>query len=128
MLFIFEIAFSISPYSRNAFNEEKRRLETKLAQLEEELEDEHNVNEQFNEKMRKFQADIEKLTNDLQIEKANVAKSEVTTTHLLAKPTALLFQIFIKLMRVFFSFFVEEHEGNDRKAEQGGVGLGVRAV
>jgi hypothetical protein len=52
-------------------------LETKLAQLEEELEDEHNENGQFTEKMRKFQADIEKLTNDLQVEKSNVAKSEV---------------------------------------------------
>ncbi len=62
---------------RNAFNEEKRRLETKLAQLEEELEDEHNENGQFAEKMRKLQADIEKLTNDLQVEKSNVAKSEV---------------------------------------------------
>jgi hypothetical protein len=52
-------------------------LETKLAQLEEELEDEHNENGQFAEKMRKLQADIEKLTNDLQVEKSNVAKSEV---------------------------------------------------
>ncbi len=44
---------------KNAFTEEKRRLETRVSQLEEELEDEQNNNEQMLEKFKKLQFDLE---------------------------------------------------------------------
>jgi peptidoglycan hydrolase CwlO-like protein len=62
---------------RNAFTEDKRRLEAKIAQMEEELEDEQNTNEQTNEKLRKLQTDNEKLNTDLHVERANASKAEV---------------------------------------------------
>lgn len=62
---------------RNAFVEDKRRLENRITQLEEEIEDEQNNNEQNNEKLRKIQSDYEKLMADLHLEKSNVAKAEV---------------------------------------------------
>lgn len=64
-------------FVRNAFIEDKRRLENRITQLEEEIEDEQNNSEQNNEKLRKIQTDYEKILADLQLEKANVAKAEV---------------------------------------------------
>ena len=57
--------------------EEKRRLETKITELEEELEDEQNNSEQMLEKFKKLQFDLEKMATDLHIEKSNVTKNEV---------------------------------------------------
>jgi molecular chaperone GrpE (heat shock protein) len=52
-------------------------MDARIVQLEEEIEDLQNENATSTDKIRKFQADIEKLTNDLLVEKSNVAKSEV---------------------------------------------------
>jgi len=61
---------------KNVLYEDKRRLETKIAELEEELEDEQNNNEQMLDKFKKVQFDLEKMTTDLHIEKSNASKSE----------------------------------------------------
>ncbi len=61
---------------KNVLYEEKRRLETKIAELEEELEDEQNNNEQMLDKFKKVQFDLEKMTTDLNIEKSNGSKNE----------------------------------------------------
>ena len=68
--------FSFFSSSRNAFIEEKRRIEAKVNQLEEELEDEQNNNEQMIEKLKKMQSDMEKLAIDLNAEKSNATKAE----------------------------------------------------
>lgn len=56
--------------------EEKRRFETRINQLEEELEDEQNNSEQLMEKFKKLQFDLEKVTSDLHVEKSSVSKAE----------------------------------------------------
>lgn len=61
---------------KNSAIEEKRRLEERISQLEDELEDEQSTGEQTIDKLKKQQFDIEKLTTDLHIEKANFTKSE----------------------------------------------------
>lgn len=52
--------------------EEKRRFETRINQLEEELEDEQNNSEQLMEKFKKLQFDLEKVTSDLHVENAKI--------------------------------------------------------
>ena len=64
-------------FHRNVWSEEKRRIEAKIAELEEELEDEQNNNEQMLDKFKKLQFDLEKMTSDLQAEKSNGTKNEV---------------------------------------------------
>jgi myosin protein heavy chain len=61
---------------KNSIIEEKRRLEERVSQLEDELEDEQSTGEQTIDKLKKQQFDIEKLTTDLHIEKSNLSKSE----------------------------------------------------
>lgn len=62
--------------NKNVLYEEKRRLETKIGELEEELEDEQNNNEQMLDKFKKVQFDLEKMTTDLNIERSNCGKNE----------------------------------------------------
>ncbi|EPB80897.1 myosin head [Ancylostoma ceylanicum] len=57
-------------------SEEKRRLEQKLAQLEEELEEEQNNAEIAIDKQRKAQQQLEQLTTELSMERSVAQKSE----------------------------------------------------
>ena len=61
---------------KNAFSEDKRRYETRITQLEEELEEEQSNTEQVLEKYKRIQMDLDKMTSDLHSEKSNAAKSE----------------------------------------------------
>ena len=63
---------------RSSNAEEKRRLEAKIKQLEEELDDEQNNSEQYIDKIKKMQFDFEKMTTDLAIEKSNASKADVS--------------------------------------------------
>lgn len=85
---------------RNAFAEDKRRLDNRITQLEEELEEEQANNEQNNEKLRKLQSDYDKVLADLHLEKANVVKAEVSI--FVALYTHFIRPIFTYLWYVYF--------------------------
>lgn len=88
---------------RNAFVEDKRRLENRITQLEEEIEDEQNNNEQNNEKLRKIQSDYEKLMADLHLEKSNVAKAEVNIIMFFIFINIVCFKIFKFIWSTIYS-------------------------
>ncbi|VDM60142.1 unnamed protein product [Angiostrongylus costaricensis] len=56
--------------------EDKRRLEQKVAQLEEELEAEQNSTDMAIDKHRKAQQQLEQITTELSMERSNIQKSE----------------------------------------------------
>lgn len=56
--------------------DEKRRLEARIATLEEELEEEQSNNEIFADKARKAQLTVEQLTSDLANERSAAQKHE----------------------------------------------------
>ncbi len=64
-------------FFRGAFIDEKRRLEARIAQLEEELEEEQTNTELTGDKHKKLAMTVEQLMLDLAAEKANNQKAEV---------------------------------------------------
>lgn len=56
--------------------DEKRRLEARIATLEEELEEEQSNNEIFQDRARKAQLNIEQLTTELANERSSAQKNE----------------------------------------------------
>lgn len=56
--------------------DDKRRLEARIATLEEELEDEQTNNELFSDRARKAQLTVEQLTTELANERAAAQKQE----------------------------------------------------
>uniref|UniRef100_A0AAR2KAU9 Myosin, heavy chain 11a, smooth muscle n=1 Tax=Pygocentrus nattereri TaxID=42514 RepID=A0AAR2KAU9_PYGNA len=56
--------------------DEKRRLEAKIAQLEEELEEEQGNMEMLNDRLRKSAQQVDQLTNELQTERSTSQKNE----------------------------------------------------
>jgi len=62
---------------RGAFIDEKRRLEARIVQLEEELEEEQTNTELTGDKHKKLAMTVEQLMLDLAAEKANNQKAEV---------------------------------------------------
>jgi myosin protein heavy chain len=62
---------------RGAFIDEKRRLEARITQLEEELEEEQTNTELTGDKQKKLAMTVEQLMLDLAAEKANNQKAEV---------------------------------------------------
>ncbi len=65
-------------FFRGAFIDEKRRLEARIAQLEEELEEEQTNTELTGDKHKKLAMTVEQLMLDLAAEKANNQKAEVS--------------------------------------------------
>jgi len=63
---------------RGAFIDEKRRLEARIVQLEEELEEEQTNTELTGDKHKKLAMTVEQLMLDLAAEKANNQKAEVS--------------------------------------------------
>uniref|UniRef100_A0AAR2JUZ6 Myosin, heavy chain 11a, smooth muscle n=1 Tax=Pygocentrus nattereri TaxID=42514 RepID=A0AAR2JUZ6_PYGNA len=61
---------------RSALSDEKRRLEAKIAQLEEELEEEQGNMEMLNDRLRKSAQQVDQLTNELQTERSTSQKNE----------------------------------------------------
>jgi myosin protein heavy chain len=60
--------------NKNAWLDEKRRLEVRISQLEEELDEEQNNVELCNERARKSALQVETLTSDLSLERSNCQK------------------------------------------------------
>uniref|UniRef100_H2RW08 Myosin heavy chain 10 n=1 Tax=Takifugu rubripes TaxID=31033 RepID=H2RW08_TAKRU len=60
----------------NTLMDEKRRLEARIAQLEEELEEEQGNMELLNDRFRKTTMQVETLTTDLSTERSSAQKSE----------------------------------------------------
>ena len=61
---------------RNSLSEEKKRLEARIAELEDELDEEQNNSESFAERARKNGLQVEQLTADLNAERSNIQKVE----------------------------------------------------
>ena len=66
---------------RGAFIDEKRRLEARITQLEEELEEEQTNTELTGDKHKKLAMTVEQLMLDLAAEKANNQKAEVNNSN-----------------------------------------------
>ncbi len=66
--------------SRSAFTDEKRRFETRINQLEEELEEEQTNSELSDEKIKKLAMNYEQALVDISIERSNNEKLEVYLT------------------------------------------------
>uniref|UniRef100_A0A8C7JI19 Myosin heavy chain 11 n=1 Tax=Oncorhynchus kisutch TaxID=8019 RepID=A0A8C7JI19_ONCKI len=62
--------------SRSALSDEKRRLEAKISQLEEELEEESSNMEILNDRLRKSTQQVDQLNNELQTERTTSQKNE----------------------------------------------------
>jgi hypothetical protein len=79
-LFFFRDLLNISALSRSAFTDEKRRFETRINQLEEELEEEQTNSELSDEKIKKLAMNYEQALVDISIERSNNEKLEVYLT------------------------------------------------
>lgn len=84
-------------YIRGAFIDEKRRLEARITQLEEELEEEQTNTELTGDKHKKLAMTVEQLMLDLAAEKANNQKAEVKRN--LNKKENVLFLFSLKAVR-----------------------------
>jgi myosin protein heavy chain len=79
-LFFFRDLLNISTLFRSAFTDEKRRFETRINQLEEELEEEQTNSELSDEKIKKLAMNYEQALVDISIERSNNEKLEVYLT------------------------------------------------
>ena len=68
---------SVFGNSRNGLADEKRRFETRIHQLEEELEEEKSNSELYDEKIKKLAMNYEQSLLDIATERANSEKLEV---------------------------------------------------
>lgn len=68
--------------AKNSLTDEKKRLEARVAALEDEMEEEASNAELIHEKARKLQAQTDQLQLDLSNEKALSTKSESARNHL----------------------------------------------
>jgi hypothetical protein len=80
LFFFFRVLLNISVLSRSAFTDEKRRFETRINQLEEELEEEQTNSELSDEKIKKLAMNYEQALVDISIERSNNEKLEVYLT------------------------------------------------
>ena len=71
------LLFDFIQFFRGTFIDEKRRLEARITQLEEELEEEQTNAEIIGDKHKKLAMTVEQLMLDLSVEKANNQKAEV---------------------------------------------------
>ncbi len=76
--FLIHLKILFFVFFRGAFIDEKRRLEARIAQLEEELEEEQTNTELTGDKHKKLAMTVEQLMLDLAAEKANNQKAEVS--------------------------------------------------
>uniref|UniRef100_A0A8C2BMK7 Myosin, heavy chain 11a, smooth muscle n=1 Tax=Cyprinus carpio TaxID=7962 RepID=A0A8C2BMK7_CYPCA len=78
LLQLHELICDLTEPQRSALADEKRRLEAKIQQLEEELEEEQGNMEMLNDKLRKifFILQVDQLTNELQAERTTSQKNE----------------------------------------------------
>ncbi len=79
-MFFFRDLLNISTLFRSAFTDEKRRFETRINQLEEELEEEQTNSELSDEKIKKLAMNYEQALVDISIERSNNEKLEVYLT------------------------------------------------
>jgi hypothetical protein len=80
LFFFFRVLLNISVLSRSAFTDEKRRFETRINQLEEELEEEQTNSELTDDKIKKLAMNYEQALVDISIERSNNEKLEVYLT------------------------------------------------
>jgi myosin protein heavy chain len=98
---------------RGAFIDEKRRLEARIAQLEEELEEEQTNTELTGDKHKKLAMTVEQLMLDLAAEKANNQKAEVSFERKEMRCNLLI--VFSRLYAVILKDKIENYEKNLRK-------------
>jgi len=96
-LFFFRDLLNISTLFRSAFTDEKRRFETRINQLEEELEEEQTNAELSDEKLKKISINYEQALLDISIERSANEKLEV---YLIKKQNIIIFFLFF-LYRLF---------------------------
>uniref|UniRef100_A0A9J8A9B0 Myosin, heavy chain 11a, smooth muscle n=1 Tax=Cyprinus carpio carpio TaxID=630221 RepID=A0A9J8A9B0_CYPCA len=72
----YKLICDLTEPQRSALADEKRRLEAKIQQLEEELEEEQGNMEMLNDKLRKSAQQVDQLTNELQAERTTSQKNE----------------------------------------------------
>jgi len=99
-LFFFRDLLNISTLSRSAFTDEKRRFETRINQLEEELEEEQTNSELSDDKIKKLAMNYEQALVDISIERSNNEKLEVYLTNK-KKQRQFFIIIFFFLHRLF---------------------------
>ena len=71
---------NVSLLSRSTFTDEKRRFETRINQLEEELEDAQTTLDGMNDKLKKYAMNLEQTNFELTAEKSKNEKFEVCLT------------------------------------------------
>lgn len=74
--FLYYINICVCSPTGSLLIDDKRRLEARIATLEEELEDEQTNNELLSDRARKAQLTVEQLTTDLANERASAQKQE----------------------------------------------------
>uniref|UniRef100_A0A3Q3KRF8 Myosin-9 n=1 Tax=Monopterus albus TaxID=43700 RepID=A0A3Q3KRF8_MONAL len=75
-MFVSNYHFSFSLVSSSLMADEKRRLEARITQLEEELEEEHTSTEMISDRMKRAVLQAEQLTTELAAERGNSQKLE----------------------------------------------------
>jgi hypothetical protein len=103
--------------SRGAFIDEKRRLEARITQLEEELEEEQTNTELTGDKHKKLAMTVEQLMLDLAAEKANNQKAEVHVNHSRMSTMNMGTCFSSRLFEVILNDKIENYVKNSKKTK-----------